>query len=93
MIVQKTRSNSEIMRNNGQFCSKPSQKKKGALKTGWSYVSWGAKQLSNKVKSRNDDSQMSKTFDGHHDISEEIINDGLKMADPPVLMNMTKITR
>jgi hypothetical protein len=35
---------------------------------------------------------MSKTFD-EKDISEEIINDGLKLAEPIVLINMTKITR
>ena len=52
------------MRNNGQFCSKPVQKKKGALKTGWSYVSWGAKQLKDRVKSRNEGEILSKTFDG-----------------------------
>ena len=65
MIIQKTRSNSEIMRNNGQFCSKPVLKKKSALKTGWSYVSWGAKQLKEKVQnSRSEGDYLSKTFDG-----------------------------
>ena len=92
MIVQRARSGSEIMKNNGQFCSKPLQKKKSAIKTGWSYVSWGAKQLKDKVKSRNEGDSMSKTFD-EKDISEEIINDGLKLAEPTVLINMTKITR
>ena len=43
MLVQRARSGSEIMANNGQFCSKPLKKKKSVMKTGWSYVSWGAK--------------------------------------------------
>ena len=64
MVVQRARSGSEIMENNGQFCSKPLKKKKSVMKTGWSYVSWGAKQLKEKVKSRNESNHLSKTFDG-----------------------------
>lgn len=76
------------MENNGKFCSQPVQKKKGALKTGWSYVSWGAKAIKNKAVSSVNQSVNFINGDSS-DISEEGLNtDSLENTKKPVkLMN------